>query len=149
PICVEARRQPGRSNLKARLLDTLGVVALDQRVIVGQEVERIGIGGTAGDHGGANGTGVVAQMWRPGGGDASKDSGIHRLISIQSARAVWRPANHGKRGGRRRCRMNSVACGWPPDPVSRAQEWTPHWLGHSAGAVSLGATSSLSSTSLP
>jgi hypothetical protein len=77
PLRVQPRRQPCGRNLQPRALDPRRVIALDQRVIVGHEVERIHIGTFAGLDGRADCAHVVAKMRCAGGGDASENSGIH------------------------------------------------------------------------
>src|SRR5690606_41587316 len=61
-VGVQAAGQPGGGDLQARTLDARRVVALDQRVVVGQEVEGVHVAGAAGDDGRADGAGVVAQV---------------------------------------------------------------------------------------
>ncbi|MCY1400374.1 hypothetical protein D9M71_154540 [compost metagenome] len=75
---IQATGQPGRGDFQTRALDAQRVIALDQGVVVGQEVERIGIAVTAGDDRRADGASVVAQVRRAGGGDAGEDTGTSR-----------------------------------------------------------------------
>ena len=84
-IGIQAAGQPGGGNFQARALDACRVVALDQRVVVGQEVEGIHVGGTAGDDRRADGAGVVAQVRGAGGGDAGKDARGH----VSNPSNVW------------------------------------------------------------
>ncbi|MNP44085.1 hypothetical protein D3C76_1379330 [compost metagenome] len=76
-IHIQTGRQPGRGDFQARTLDAHRVVALDQRVVVGQEIERIGIALATGDDRRTNGTGIVAQVRRAGGSDTGKDTSGH------------------------------------------------------------------------
>ena len=76
-VGIQPQRQPGGGDLQARTLDARRVVALDQRVVVGEEIEGIGVGGAAGNDGRANGAGVVAQVRGAGGGDTGEDTGGH------------------------------------------------------------------------
>ena len=78
PVHIQATGQPGRGDFHTRALDALRVIALDQGVVVGQEVEGIGIRVFAGEDRRANRTGVVAQVRRAGGGDAGEDTGTGR-----------------------------------------------------------------------
>ncbi|MNG59235.1 hypothetical protein D3C79_173700 [compost metagenome] len=77
-VDIEATGQPGRSDFQTRALDAQRVIAFDQGVVVGQEIERIGIAVAAGEDRRADGAGVVAQVRRAGGGDASEDTGTVR-----------------------------------------------------------------------
>ncbi len=88
PIRIQATGQPGCSNFQTRLLDAQRVVAFDQRVVIGEKVEGVGIGLPAGQDGRADGAGVIAQMRRAGGGDTGENSGFHTLISIRSTPAA-------------------------------------------------------------
>src|SRR5262245_29115593 len=72
-VGVQAAGQPGGGDFQARTLDTGRVVALDQGVVVGQEIEGVDVAGAAGNDGRANGARVVAEVRRAGGGDAGKD----------------------------------------------------------------------------
>ncbi len=74
---IEACGQPGGGDLQARTLDAGRVVALDERVVIGHEVERIDVIAPAGGHGRANGADVVTKVRRAGGGDAGKYAGLH------------------------------------------------------------------------
>jgi hypothetical protein len=86
-IHIQATGQPGRSDFHTRALDALRVIAFDQGVVVGQEVEGIGICVLAGKNRGADRAGVVAQVRRAGGGDAGEDTGTrrHGFIAYQTA----------------------------------------------------------------
>ena len=70
------RVQPAASqhggDLQRRALDARRFVALDQRVVVGQEVEVLGAGAAAGRDRRADRADVVAQVRRAGGGDAGE-----------------------------------------------------------------------------
>ena len=77
-----------------------GLVALDQRVVVGQEVEALGAGAAAGLHRRADRADVVAQVRRAGGGDAGEDSGW-------AGHAVMRLAQQGSEGGEQEIRASS------------------------------------------
>ncbi len=77
---IEAASQPGRGNLQARALDTQRVIALDQRVVVGQEIKGVGGRVAAGQDGRADRASVVAQVRRAGGGDTGQDAGSHAVI---------------------------------------------------------------------
>src|SRR5690606_32718735 len=81
-VGVQAAGQPGGGDLQARTLDARRVVALYQRVVVGQEVEGVHVAGAAGDDGRADGAGVVAQVRGARGGDAGKDAGGHVCKSV-------------------------------------------------------------------
>ncbi len=78
PLDIQATGQPGRGDFQTRALDALRVIAFDQGVVVGQEVEGVGVGVLAGQDRRADGTGVVAQVRRAGGGDAGEDTGTSR-----------------------------------------------------------------------
>src|SRR6185312_9832931 len=69
--------QPARRDLQSRALDARGIVALDQRVVVGEEEERVDIRAPAGGDRRADRARVVAQVRGAGGGDAGEDSGLH------------------------------------------------------------------------
>jgi hypothetical protein len=69
---VQPRGQPAGGDLQRGALDARRLVALDQRVVVGQEVEVLGAGAAAGLHRGADRADVVAQVRRAGGGDAGE-----------------------------------------------------------------------------
>ncbi len=77
-VDIEATGQPGRGDFQTRALDAQRVIAFDQGVVVGQEVERIGIAVATGKDRRADGAGVVAQVRRAGGGDAGEDAGTVR-----------------------------------------------------------------------
>ena len=79
---IQATRQPGSGDFQARALDAQRVIALDQRMVVSQEIKRIGIGGAAGDNCRANGAGVVAQVRSASGGDAGQNTSGHGLSLI-------------------------------------------------------------------
>src|SRR5690606_15092730 len=91
-VGIQAQRQPGRCNLQARTLDARRVIALDQRVIVGKEVERVHLRVAAGRDGGANGTGVVAQVGGAGGGDTGEDTGGHEF-RLEMTERTYRRGN--------------------------------------------------------
>jgi len=76
-VHIQAAGQPGGGDFQARTLNARRLVALDQRVVVGQKVERIRIGRAAGNDGRANRARVVAQVRGAGGGDAGKDTSGH------------------------------------------------------------------------
>ncbi|RMP56527.1 hypothetical protein ALQ20_05443 [Pseudomonas syringae pv. atrofaciens] len=76
-IDVQPRRQPGRCDFQTRALNPQRVIAFDQRVVVGQKVERVEIALTAGDNGRANRARVVAQMGSAGGRDTGQDTSGH------------------------------------------------------------------------
>ncbi|MNI97190.1 hypothetical protein D3C73_1557900 [compost metagenome] len=57
---VQAHRQPGRGDFKAGTRHAGGVVALDQRVVVGQEEECVHTRLRTGFYRGPDGSGVVA-----------------------------------------------------------------------------------------
>ena len=67
--------------------DARRVVALDQRVVVGQEVEALHAGQAAGAHRGADGADVVAQVGRARGGDAGEDA-FHGVFQLRSGPAA-------------------------------------------------------------
>ena len=77
-VDIQATGQPGRGDFQTRALDAQRVIAFDQGVVVGQEIERIGIAVAAGEDRRADGAGVVAQVRRAGGGDAGEDTGTVR-----------------------------------------------------------------------
>ncbi|MNN03235.1 hypothetical protein D3C81_1159170 [compost metagenome] len=77
-VHIQATGQPGRGDFQTRALDAQRVIALDQGVVIRQEIERIGIAVTAGQDRRADGAGVVAQVRRAGGGDAGEDTGTSR-----------------------------------------------------------------------
>ena len=60
PLRIQAAGQPGGGDLQARTLDARRVVALDQGMVVGEEIEGVGIVGQAGADGGTDGPGIVA-----------------------------------------------------------------------------------------
>ncbi|MNZ91669.1 hypothetical protein D3C78_1106630 [compost metagenome] len=74
---VQATGQPGRGDFQTRALDALRVIAFDQGVVVGEEVERVDTWLTAGEDRRADGTGIVAQVRRARGGDTGKDARSH------------------------------------------------------------------------
>ncbi|MCY1432972.1 hypothetical protein D9M71_489900 [compost metagenome] len=77
PLGVEAAGQPGGGDFQARTLDALRIVALDQRMVVGEEVEGVHVVRTAGTDRRTDGAGVVAQVRGTGGGDAGENTGGH------------------------------------------------------------------------
>ncbi|MNF66267.1 hypothetical protein D3C84_480540 [compost metagenome] len=79
---IQAAGQPGGGDFQARALDPCRLVALDQCMVVGEEIERIRIGSAAGDYGRANGAGVVAEVRGAGGGDAGKDTSGHVRFAL-------------------------------------------------------------------
>lgn len=86
---VQAAGQPGRGDFQARALDTSGIVALDQGVVVRQEVERIHVAPTAGEDRRADGAGVVAQVRSAGRSDAGQDTSSHAIPDVRQ-RKEWR-----------------------------------------------------------
>ncbi|GAB1384440.1 hypothetical protein MASR1M50_27610 [Burkholderiales bacterium] len=70
---VQPGGQPAGGDLQRAALHARRIVALDQRVVVGQEVEALHAGLAAGTHRRANGADVVAQVRRAAGGDAGQD----------------------------------------------------------------------------
>jgi hypothetical protein len=69
---LQAQRQPGRGDFQPRAMHQRGVLALDQRVVIGQEVERLHVLTAAGLNGRQDRADVVAQMRGAGGGDAGE-----------------------------------------------------------------------------
>ena len=74
-VRVQPRGDPAGGDLQRGALDAGGFVAFDERVVVGQKVKTIGMGVTAGLHGGANRAHIVAQVWGACGGDAGENAG--------------------------------------------------------------------------
>ena len=72
---VQARSQPGGGDFQRGALDADRVIALDQRVVVGQEVVAFHVRAQAGLHGRAHRADIVAQVGRAGGGDAGEEAG--------------------------------------------------------------------------
>ena len=92
-VHIQAAGQPSGGDFQARALDAQRVIALDQGVVVGQEVERIGVAVAAGEDRRTDGAGIIAQVRGAGGGDAGQDTGTRRhglslvrLLSIREAR---------------------------------------------------------------
>src|SRR5690606_15352538 len=102
PLRIESAGQPGGGDLQTRALDAQRVIALDQRVVVRQEVEGIDARIAAGEHCRADGAGVVAQVRRAGGGDAGKDTRAHdsAWLCRWAGRSSW-PVAPGLRPQRR------------------------------------------------
>ena len=91
PRRIQARGQPARGDLQRGALDARGLVALDQRVVVGQEIEVLGTGTAAGLHGGADRADVVADVRRAAGGDAGEvadDGSAHGFSQAGSSGAT-------------------------------------------------------------
>ena len=74
-VWVQTRGDPAGRDLQRRALDARGLVAFDERVVVGQKIKTIGLGVEAGLHRGADGTHIVAQVGGAGGGDAGENAG--------------------------------------------------------------------------
>ncbi len=97
---VQPRRQPARGDLHRGALDARRVFALDERVVVRQEVEALHAGPLAGRHRGADRADEVAQVGRARGRDAGeKARGAHGRIGSgpkgerkEERRAAARPA---------------------------------------------------------
>ena len=79
---IQTTGQPSGGNLQARALDAQRVIALDQRMVVRQEIKRIGIRRAAGNDCRANGAGVVAKVRSASGGDAGQNTSGHGLSLI-------------------------------------------------------------------
>ena len=77
-IGIESGSQPGGGDFQGAALDACGLVAFDERMVIGQEQVAGGVGALAGAHRGANGADVVAQVRRACGGDAGKITGDAR-----------------------------------------------------------------------
>jgi len=77
PLRIEPSRQPGGRDLQPRAFDSRGIIAFDQRVIVGHEKKCIDISAPTGLDGGADGAHIVAQMGSAGGGDAGQYASLH------------------------------------------------------------------------
>ena len=71
-VGIQARCQPGRGNFLTRTRNSRRVVALDQRVIIGQKEKRIDVGLFAAAHRRADRAYIVTQVRGASGGDASK-----------------------------------------------------------------------------
>jgi hypothetical protein len=82
------------------------VVALDQRVVIGQKEEALHARRLAGDDGGADGAHIVAQVRRAAGGDAGENAvahGVHeKKAEIGVLEAAW-SATRAWRSPRRDC----------------------------------------------
>ena len=74
---VQSGGQPAGGDLERAALDARRLVALDERVVVGQEIEALHARLAAGAHRRADGADVVAQVRGAGGGDAGEDAGSH------------------------------------------------------------------------
>src|SRR5690606_39244508 len=86
-VRVEPAGQPGRRDLERRTLHPRRVLDLDQRVVVGEEIETLGPGIAAGGHRRADGADVVAQVRGAGRGDAGEDAGTGHRPSLTAAPA--------------------------------------------------------------
>ena len=87
-VRVQARGDPARSDFERGALDAGGLVALDERVVIGQKVKTIGAGVAAGLHRGADGAHVVAQVGGACGGDAGEDAGAGFGVHEKSRRGM-------------------------------------------------------------
>src|SRR5690606_19375671 len=74
-VRVQAAGQPAGGDLQGRALHPGRILALDQRVVVGEEVEAFHARAAAGGDGRADGAGVIAQVRGARGGDAGEDAG--------------------------------------------------------------------------
>src|SRR5699024_3590503 len=74
------------------MLDPDRVAGLDQRVVVGHEVEGIHVLAATGADGGPDGTDVIAEVRGAGGGDAGKDAGGHGSDAwVKTASLLYSP----------------------------------------------------------
>ena len=79
PFRVQPAGQPRRRDLQGRALHARRILHLDQRVVVGQEVETLHARRPARGQRGPDRAHVVAQVRSAGGGDAGEDAGdCHR-----------------------------------------------------------------------
>ena len=73
-IRIQSAGQPGRGDFQRGLLDARRILHFDQRMVIGEEIETFHTGLPTGGNSRADGTGVIAQMRRTGGGDAGQDT---------------------------------------------------------------------------
>ena len=91
-VGIQAQRQPGGCDFQARALNARRIIALDQRVVVGEEVEGVHLRVATGNDGRADGASVVAQVRCAGGGDTGKDTGGHD-VRLEMAEKAYRRGN--------------------------------------------------------
>ena len=89
-LWVQTGGQPAGGNLDGGALHALGVLALDERVVVGQKVEVLYVFVAAGLNGGAHHACVVAKVGRAAGGDAGQETGSAHRNQQQKSIAVCR-----------------------------------------------------------
>jgi hypothetical protein len=98
---VEPGGEPGGGDFKTRAGDARRVVALDERVVVGQKQEALDPGLAAGRDGGPDGADVVAQVGRARGGDAGEDAFSHGALGngfgMQKEKGLERHAGRAAR----------------------------------------------------
>ena len=82
-VRIEPQRQPGCGDLQGRALHPLGLLALHQRVVVGQEIERLHARLHAGADRGPDRAHVVAQGRGAGGGDAGEDATEGHALALR------------------------------------------------------------------
>src|SRR5690606_18313661 len=95
PVRFQPARKPARGDLQRGLLHARGIAALDQRVVVGQEIERFGIVAPAGRDRRADRADVVAEVGRAGRGDAGQAAApVHgRDRWASRGTPVWKKGN--------------------------------------------------------
>ena len=105
-VGIQAQGQPGGGDLQARLLHPARVLALDQRMQVGEEVVGLDVGVLARLDGGLDGADIVAEVGSTGGGDAGENAGllgscthgVSGLCDAEMAAMVTRGPGQGDRG---------------------------------------------------
>ena len=83
-IRIQSSGDPTGSDFQRGALNAGGLIAFDQCVVVRQKIKTFGRSVAAGLHGGPNGTHIIAQMRRAGGGDAGQDAGAFRIHDVHS-----------------------------------------------------------------
>ncbi|MPM34715.1 hypothetical protein SDC9_81302 [bioreactor metagenome] len=99
---VEPGGQPAGGNLQRRAVHALGVLRLDQRVVVGQKVVALHARIAAGPDGGADHAGVVAQMRSAGRRDAGEEASDGHVGEETKNQEIERGAGSAQQQGAQR-----------------------------------------------